>query len=542
MKGLYLNVAEAESRIRRIDESLGIATHAACARHGAHRIVVSHHPLDWPAGPIYTDPDADVTAAGSGWLLFRGRMGDLSGLTQSICRARSWEERLETLRGLDGGAFVVLILTPDGPMLITDVFGMHPHYHAERGPFDRLAPSPHFIKDDRAPDPLLQDALERKNHLFGNLTAYPGILRLEPNALIAPDGARHYFDLRPPVEAVLHPLEALSRSIESVGARPRILPLSGGLDSRLLLASHAFDYGYTFGPATTGDRPVARRFAGRFREYREFSLLDPTYPAPLRATGMRLFDGVCARPFLELLPVYRMLHERWGEDCLFFDGQGGDILQRGTYLTYGGVRGSLAKLFPDLTRRRFDAVKHLRRRYAGLSAPALDLLVETFRAVSREWDFSETRRVIVFELLYGRTARHVINGGTILAGQYFTAVQPFLMPPAFRAFWRIDPLEAMTYAALRPIWSAVPAEFADVATYSGFKPTWNHDRARVTMLVVKGLGRTRLLRRAHSYERELPRIRWVETPPPMLRAGGDTGRRIFHTPAPAAPRPRKECR
>jgi len=506
MKGLYLNVAGAEAQVRAIDAGLGAPTRIAQAEHGADRILVSHHPLAWPDGPIHLDARAGRVAAASGWFLFRGRLGDLKALAESFWQASGPEARLGVLREIDGGAYVILLLAPGDRALVTDPFGLHPHYYAGDSPFACLAPSPAFVKGARVPDPLRQAILERRDHLFGNLTAYADVLRLDPNALITPAATWRPFDVRPARAPEPSPLEALRSGLAALGGQPRILPLSGGLDSRLLLAAQTFDYGYTFGPPETGDRPIARRFAGHFRDYHEFSLLDLSYPPELLAIGKRLLDGVCARPFSELLPVYRMLHQRWGEG-FFHDGYSGDVLQRGTFLTHGGARGSLAKLFPVLTLCRFDAAALLQRRYPGLEPRARALLIETYRKLSAAWDLSDARKLVLFELLYGRSARYALNGGTILSGQYFTSVQPFFLPAVFRSFWAIDPRQAVTYGALRTIWRGAPPELAAVATYSGYKPNWNPDVARATMLAVKGLGRTSLIRRSISYERELARIR-----------------------------------
>jgi hypothetical protein len=508
VKGLYLNVPDAERHVRLIDEGLGVPTHLAKIEHGRDRITVSYHPICWPSGPIFSAAREERTAAASGWFAFRGRVGDLEGFATSFWSARDPLERIRVLGDLEAGAYTVLLLRGDERVLITDPFGLHPHYYAGGNPFDRVAPSPFFIKGDQVPDPAVQHALDRQGHLFGNLTAYQGILRLDPNALIDRTGVRHHFDWGPRVDGGPHPLDALRRSLARFDNAPCVLPISGGLDSRLLLAARRFDYGYTFGPPETGDRPVARRFRHHFRDYHEFSLLDLEYPDTLRETGRRLLDGVCGKPFFELLAVYQMLYKRWGEGCFFFDGYAGDVLQRGLYMTYGGLKGSLAKLFPAMTRHRFDAEGLLLRRYPGLDLPTRDLLIEAYRRFTKEWKLTDARRLVLFELLYGRGARYILDGGTILSGQFYPPVQPFLIPEVFRSLWQTDPLDAMTYKALRPIWQEVPAELSDVRTYSGFKPTSNPDVARATMLLVKGLGRASLMKRSVSYEVERSRVRW----------------------------------
>jgi len=443
MKGLYLNVPAARERATRLDALLAAPSAIATAEHQGHSLLVDYHPRDWPAGPIHCNLAADLTAAGSGWFHFRGRFGNLSGFAEAFAHARTLEERKALAAEIPAGAFVILILRGASGWLVTDPFGLHPHYSAGETPFARLAPSVYFFGDDESgafpADESLTAALEVQNHLFGNYTTYAGIRRLDPGTITSATKVVRYFDyqrrespaaadIAQAANASSHrgagsvlgraPLARLGEVMGLFAERRRILPLSGGLDSRLLLASARFDYGYTFGPAESGDRPVARRYANHFEDYDEFSLLELDYPARLRAAGRQVFSGTCARPFVELLAVYRRLAERWGGGCLFFDGYGGDVLQRALYLTSGGLRGSAAKMFPHLTRARFDPLVLLNRRYPGLDHDARKLLVKTYHQMSEDWDLDPLRSVTLFELLYGRGSRYVINGGTILSQEF----------------------------------------------------------------------------------------------------------------------------
>ncbi|MFH1144957.1 MAG: hypothetical protein V1774_10480 [Candidatus Eisenbacteria bacterium] len=528
MKGLYLNVPDARTRAIHSDHLLGAPTALTVATHHQDEIVVNYHPLDWPAGPILRDPEHDLTLAGSGWFLLRGKPGNLRELADGFLKASDAESRRALFAEITAGAFVILILQGNERWVVTDPFGLHPHYHPAERPLSALAPAPSFlappIVDGRA-DEVLADALDRQGHLFGNYTAYRGIQRLHPGRLQARDASESYFDYAPAAgsasldeETGIVLIARLREVVQAFGGRARILPLSGGLDSRLLLALGEMDYGYTFGPEDTGDRPIARPFAGHFKDYDEFSFLDLEYPRELRQGGRPLFDGVCARPFLELLPVYRRLVRRWGGGSLFLDGYGGDVLQRGIYLTWGGVSGSLAKLVPRLGRMRFDPHRLLDRRYAALAGPARRLLHESFERESESWHLNAFRKATLFELLYGRGSRYILNGGTILSGQYFTPVQPFFVPAAFRLLWAIDPTDAASYRALRRIWRGLPRELSRLRTYSGFKPMWPHDVARTAMLVTKGLGKAGIWKRAVGYEKELPHIRWQEDRPIMAEA------------------------
>ena len=535
MKGLYLNIPDARTRAAHDDNLLEVSAAIVSAVHHGDEIVVDYHAPDWPEGPLLQDRDHDLTLAASGWFLLRGRPGNLRDLAEGFLLAREDEARRALLAEITAGAFVILFLHGTERWVATDPFGLHPHYHLVDAPLGMIAPSPCFLARGVTPaegarDEALSRAHEQQGHLFGNYTAYRSIQRLPPGALLGPGKDLRYFDYSPPgdsarvdqrIGGVL--VERLSHVLQQFGPRARILPLSGGLDSRLLLSVGSMDYGYTFGPRDTGDRPVARRFAGHFKDYDEFSFLDLRYPLKVRQAGRRLLDGVCAKPFLELLPAYQRLYRRWGAagegmggpsaaglGALFLDGYCGDVLQRGTYLTWGGVDGSLAKLIPGLGRRGFDPHRRLDQRYAALEAPVRALLHNTFDRETAAWKLDPLRSVTLFELLYGRGSRYTLNGGTILSGQFFTPVQPFFFPEVFRSLWAIDPADATSYRAMREIWRGLPLELARVRTYSGFVPVWQHDLARATMLVTKALGKKRVWKRAVGYEGELGKVRWEE--------------------------------
>ncbi|MFN0150031.1 MAG: hypothetical protein ACKVU1_04855 [bacterium] len=508
MKGLFLNVEHAESEIARIDSLIGTRAHITKVGHTAFgQIVVNHHPVAWPDGPVIDARSEGIFAAASGWFSFRGRLGDLRAFARAFAGARTSDERERVLAEIDAGAFVILIDTPAGPAIVTDPFGLHPHYFVDT-PLSRIAPSPHFLKDGRAQHAGAAAILRAKNHLFGNLTAYEGIERLEPGSVITRGGVARYFRYESGLDDARRLPATLGAALTPFAAKKTILPISGGLDSRLIALCGRFDYGYTFGPRDTGDRPVARRFASRFGDYREFSLLELDYPQAHRDAANMIFDGVCEKPFAEVVSVYRHLHAAWGADCFFFDGYLGDVLQRATYLTYGGVAGSIAKLLPWITLARFDALTILRRRHAKLSPESFRVVADCFERTVGTMPIDAPHKLLLFEILYGRGARYSINGGSVLSGQYWPAVQAFFLPPAFRLLFGQDMAESLFYRTVRRAWSEVPRDTADVPTYSGFKPHWNAHRSRATMLVVKGLGKAGLYNRAVSYESEIPRIRW----------------------------------
>jgi hypothetical protein len=505
MKGLYLNVPGAEPAIAQLDELLGVETAVARAHHVAYpNIVVGYHPEAWPQGPIVDEPG--LFGAASGWLVFRGKLGDLGGFVRAFAEARARGDERRVLSELEG-AYVTVLCLGEETLVVTDPFGLHPHYFADE-PWSQIAPSPHFLKEGRPSVPEHAAILRAENHLFGNLTLYRGIERLEPGAITTRRGVDRWFHYECERRDVREVRDLMRGGIAWFREAKSVLPLSGGLDSRLIALCGSFDYAYTFGPADTGDRPVARRFAGRFREYKEFSLLEIPYAAAVRNSASALFDGVCPRPFLELTAVYQHLNRAWGGG-FFFDGYLGDVLQRGTYLTHGGLRGSLAKLLPSVTLHGFDPLGLLRRRHPTLSAESFALVANLFRKKTADLPLDDPHKAVLFEILYGRGARYTTNGGTVLSGQFWTPVHPFFFVSVFQRLFGQNLEDTVFYRTMRRVWSVLPRSDTEVPTYSGFNPLWNEHRARATMLLVKGMGKTGLYRRSVSFESELPRVRWV---------------------------------
>ncbi|MDP7494735.1 MAG: hypothetical protein QGG26_17345 [Candidatus Undinarchaeales archaeon] len=507
MKGLYLNVPKARERIEELDHAIGAPTHLAVAsREGLGDVVVNHHPLDWPDGPIREDAASDTFAAACGWFVFRDKLGDLAGFASAFREARERGRELEILADVRAGEFLMLLAIGDERFVITDPFGLRPHFTMDGDPCRCLAPSPWFIKGDRKTDPIAASMLRERHYLYGTMTAYDGVERVEPGSVIGRAGARSYFDYGAPGAPLSGLADAIGGELAAFGERKHILPLSGGLDSRLLLATGDVHYAYTFGPRDTGDRPVARRFAHLVQDHWEFSLLDLTYPKRSREAGTRLLDGICDDPFYELLPINERLFRRGGEACITLDGFCGDVLQRGTYMTYGGVIGSLAKLLPWLTTRDFDPLTVLRRRNAALSDEQFEVVARIFREKMGRPGLDGPQRLTLFELMYGRGVSYIFWGG-LVADQFYTNVRAFFLPAAFRTLFSADLAAAAHYRNLRPIWSALPRELTDVATYSGFKPLWNPHVARASMLAHKalahlGVGRT------ISYTSELDSVVW----------------------------------
>lgn len=508
MKGLFLNIPKAVEEIHAFSEAIGTESTISRVCVGGHEVIAANNSADWPQGCLYQCPTQSLIVVAAGWLVFRGKMGNLDALATAIGTAVSKAQMDSVLAEIDAGAFTLFIARGNEYFVVTDPFGLHPHYCLDGSPLSGLAPSPQFLSRGCTPDPVRAKILTKLNHVIGNYTAYARIERLDPGSVYTGTAHHHYFDYTPHDIDEGEVVTALQDSLRLFDTRRRILPISGGLDSRLILACGQYDYGFTFGPHGTGDRPVARRFAGKFQDYIEFSLLDLHYDKNVKTVGLRMFDGICEKPFVELLAVYRFLSERWGADCLLFDGYIGDVFTRGTFLKYGGLAGSLEKMLPLTTQMRFDPLRMLRKRYAKLSEAEFGLLEDVFDAKIRGRNLSAPHKTLLFEILYGRASRYAINGGTILSRQFFTPIQPFVIPAVFRKVFGINPFEAMWYDTLPKLWRNVTDSSMQIMTYSGFKPMWNPHLSRLAVLITKGLGRVNVIKGAIQFDRELQQIQW----------------------------------
>lgn len=511
MKGLYLNVRDAALRIQKISEILGVDSFLAHSNPRPDLSVhVEYFPADWPQGPIFTDPSEDLFAAGAGWFFYKGKLGNIAEFARDFRGAHGQNRAADVAGKIEAGAFLLLVSFAGKDILVTDHLGLFNNYYLRGSSPLQVAPAPSFL-EPREKHPVLDAILTKQNNLFGRYTGYRDILRLEPGCICEDGEARPYFRPDQVFEFRAEEFhEELGRVLNLFGERKKILPLSGGLDSRLLLAHGRFEFGYTFGPPDSGDRPTARKFRNGFRDYREFSLLDLSYPASQRQAGVMMLDGLSPDPFLELIPIYKHVLDLFGKDHVFVDGHLGDVLQRGTYLSYPGPLGHLSKIFPALYERRFDPVSWLRRRYGSLNSDEQQLLISEYEEKSQAWDLDPARKMVLFEILHGRGSRFIAHGAGVMSSQFFTTFQPLISPRIFPFLLGLDQYESVAYGNLAKVWGGMPREFTDVATSTGFKPLWAPWRSRLATYALKTMGKLRLTKKLISYEDERKHVVWEE--------------------------------
>lgn len=135
--------------------------------------------------------------------------------------------------------------------------------------------------------------------------------------------------------------EAMRRAILSLGKRPVWIPLSGGLDSRLLLACFlyfgypditAFSYGKRGHPEVARARRIARKLGVKWHnvEYRPRQVR-AMYLSAERKEYFSFADGLSSVPFLNDFYALWLLRQRGliPADAVFINGQTGDFITGG---------------------------------------------------------------------------------------------------------------------------------------------------------------------------------------------------------------------
>jgi len=512
VKGLYVNIPEASAQIEKFDALLGLKPCLASLHHDqVGDIVVSYHSLDWPGGPVFTDPSLQLVAVASGWFSFRGRVGDLRGLALALSGTPTHDLASRVLSDIDGGAFTLLLIDSSGFRVISDPFGLYPHYINRAMKGLNIAPSPYFLKGSASADPSALRILGRMNHLIGNLTSNADVERLPPGAIVDQKGAHFYFDYTPTEFDPKEIIQDLCAATDLFRTRNRLLPLSGGLDSRLLLATGSFEYGYTVGPTDHGDRPIARRFRGRFtKAYDDFSFLQLEYPQRMMAAAKLMFEETCPKPFREMLAVFARVRGHWGSGLVLFDGYLGDVLTRWSWLNLATRRDQLLRPFPTLRMIGSRDYTILRQRYATVETEDFHTIADAYATMPVGRTLEPFHRLVLFEMLYGRGARYIVNGNSIMAGQFFTSVQPFFFPRIFRRLFAIDSNSGLALSALHDLWKHLPKDLRMTRTLDGYAPGYSPLLNRLLSFQNSIMKRLRPSQ-FQDYGDELKQVQWEAT-------------------------------
>ena len=198
MKGLYLNIEGAEQHVIGFATSVGAPTsiEQALSPRG-NQILVDNHCQNWPEGAIVSLAGGELVAA-SGHFIYKNQLGNLHQFAEDFISQSSHSGRMGVCAAIESGSFVIYVETTEDCYLITDPFGLHPHYQDRAGDGLKVAPAASLIAPGRDTLPLATQILKKKRHLFGNLTIWKQVERLEPGAIVSPLSTQFYFNYFPP--------------------------------------------------------------------------------------------------------------------------------------------------------------------------------------------------------------------------------------------------------------------------------------------------------------------------------------------------------
>ncbi len=467
MRGIYLN-----TQIKAVEQS--IAFFAPYNEHltehcFGQNIDLIYSKADWQQKPVVqlSDEFGDARVYCAGWFIYNNQRNNLQALAQDyvLHGHKVFDEIIL-------GVFVLIHVDESDVTVICDTYGASTHYIRSNRNKLEVAPSVKAFSDLGAANPQMTEMFNSLGHLVGNYTLYDDITRIDPGSVVNSHGdIAHYHETNFNV-ALKDQLETIPQHFKSVvdcwPKNNRTLPISGGLDSRLVLTTSEFDYGFTYGPENSGDRPVARQYADCFKRYEEFEFAAPGPSDMEKPVQDEMFFGVSGW-YGGLLPIYQYTHAKSKNAYALFDGYCGDPLQRGNALKFSGPKGLLLKLFPWCYRLGFSARFIFKNRYKMLSQASFELLMADYEKRTRYLQATIYQKITYYEIAYGRGGRYSINGG-ITAGQMYTTVPIFFAKPVLEMFLSQNFVETAQFKLVRKIWRDVQPRFSKAASEAGVGP------------------------------------------------------------------------
>lgn len=464
MRGLYLNTSidHIYDDFYEINQYSKVHTE----QYLGHSVTLKYDSNEWHTPPIVSLDNEKWFCYG--WFIYKNKKNSLNDLVNDY-RAGG----IKSFEDVTAGMFVIARLSEAKCEVFTDPLGLSTHYIDKNAKTLLVAPTVNVF-ENKVKNNLFDEILNRQGNLFGNYTVFEGIERIEPGSCSDISSVKRYY--QPNFNSSI-PLEEVPRLINELCSHwpkeQKALAISGGMDSRLILSASNFSFGYTYGPEHSGDRPIARVFSFDFEKYEEFSYLRPPKLESEETLCERMFLGSSTWAY-RLLSAYAYVKSLTPNTHAFFDGYLGDVLQRGAFLKFPGLLGEVFRLFPMLYRTKvFSDEGLLRKRYNKLSEQQFELLLKDYRNRTENLNTQDQyAKLTYYEFVFGRGARHVINGGNLSCGQVFTVVPVFTELKLLHAFLSKPMLDSANYKFIAKVWSNVPDKYKKVRTETGFKPNW----------------------------------------------------------------------
>lgn len=467
MRGLYLNCTNesipvssgyvaSNSIEMNLPDDIGIA-------YGS----LVYNPKEWSCKPEVRVGEHYFAIAG--WFVYKGERNCLDTLSQALIKTG-----IQVLNDIEAGSFIIYWWNGEEGRVVNDYMGLSTHYIDLESTSLKVAPSVKCLYQPlvHTINPMLKSIMDKKEHLFGDHTLYNGIERLSPGSSYSELGKQEYLSLSKEDALPLDELVSqVGRLVDRWPVKHRLLPISGGLDSRFILSSNHFEFGFTYGPETSPERKIASHFQSEFQQYHSYNYIDiPKLDIEDNFLEEVAF-GVHKKITPSLFSNYDYVRKQFMEAEFFFDGYIGDALQRGTYIQLKGLVGEVLRLFPVLYRFKLSAKLLMRRRYKELDDDEFAFFFTDFTDKTQQLKLNAYQKVTFYEALYGRGARNIVFGGNVLVSQIFTSVSPFTSKSVFNSLLQQDFSRAVSYKTIKRLWSKVNQKYRKVPVESGYSLT-----------------------------------------------------------------------
>jgi asparagine synthase (glutamine-hydrolysing) len=370
------------------------------------------------------------------------------------------------------GNFAVIIEGPGWILAVVDKIRSYPVSYVKTGSQFWVSNSARRLKGDcqlREVEELSLLEFRTAGYVTGGDTLYRNLHQLQAGELLLWDSSRkelqveRYYLFYPQrvreekVNVLIEELDAINESIilrnmEDAHGAPIWVPLSGGLDSRLIL-SKLVELGYdrlkafSYGPPSNHEAKAAKYVADKLgvpwifvpsshRQAKEF------FHSPVRKRYWAFCDGLCSVPNMQdIEPLLRLRgNSKIPEDAIIVNGQSGDFITGGHISEFLMQEGLSARdLLDAIIGKHFSLWLHLKtaENLEQIGEKVLKLLnFPKNKHVSREevvrayecWEWQE------------RQCKYVINGQRIYDFLGFGWELP-LWDSEYLHFWDSVPVE-----------------------------------------------------------------------------------------------------
>ncbi len=502
MKGLYLNCDKSKALefVNKIECPYRIDN--IPLEIGANSFIISD-PFEWKETPTYINREKQIFCACYGWFIYKNEKNNLAKLSNDFS-----EIGKEVLKEISGGLFIIVLKNKNGSHIISDPFGISNHYYRKENNIFEIAPSPYFLGGEKTISKTASSIINKLGHLFGDMTLFDDIKRIDAATIFSQNVFETYY--RPELKSFKPEkiVEQINQFVNYWDYETRVLALSGGLDSRLVLAASKMKFGYTYGPAESSDRPVAEKFKNEFEKYYGFSIMEMKFYKNNIPVVNDIFSGVCFSPIVSLLPIYRHVRNYFGSNAyVTYDAFLGGVLQRGSFLNVSsGFFGHFLKIFPRLT-CKFSAEKILKSRYRLLNDFEKDLLINDFWSKTKSMNLDEYHKVLYYEFAHGRGARLTSNGGIVMNSQFFTVAPPFTYIPLFENIFSANVGDTLSFKTVHQIWKEVAPKYSTIPTQLLFSPSSSPFVIKYQKLYKQVI--SKLIKDKYDYAGEIKKINWL---------------------------------